>query len=114
MCIIIRIDNLELIHYSETIKGLKSRPWAVKTPLSWTCAGKTNIIADEQNPVLKTQFCSHGQLDNELFTKVQDLMKIENYGIASKKKAQPKNDEKALENSQSTIIFKNGHYEVGL
>ena len=114
VCIIIGIDNLDLIHYNEIVKGPKNTPWAVKTPLGWTCAGKTNIIADEQNPVLKTQICSHGQLDNELFTKVQDWMKIENYGIASKKKALSKNDEKALEILQSTTRFKNGHYEVGL
>ena len=114
VCIIIGIDNLELIHYNEIVKGPKNTPWAVKTPLGWTCAGKTNIIADEQSPVLKTQICSHGQLDNELFTKVQDWVKIENYGIASKKKALSKNDEKALEILQSTTRFKDGHYEVGL
>ena len=109
VCIIIGIDNLGLIHYNEIVKGPKNTPWAVKTPLGWTCAGKTNIIADEQNPVLKTQICSHGQLDNELFTKVQDWMNIENYGIASKKKALSKNDEKALEILQSTTRFKDGH-----
>ena len=70
VCIIIGIDNLELIHYSEIFKGPKNTPWAVKTPVGWTCAAKTNIIADEQNPVLKTQICCHGQLDNKLFTKV--------------------------------------------
>ena len=113
MCIIFEIDNLELIHYSETVKGLKNTPWAVKTLLGWTCAGKTIITADEQNPVLKTEFCSHGQLDNELFTKVQDCMKIKNYGIATKKKALSKNDKKGLEILQSTTMFKDGHYEVG-
>ena len=41
-------------------------------------------------------------------------MKIENYGIASKKKALSKNDEKALEILQSTTRFKDGHYEVDL
>ena len=90
VCIIIGIDNLDLIHFNEIVKGPKNTPWAVKTPLGWTCAGKTNIIADEQNLVLKTQICSHGQLDNELFTKVQDWMEIENYGIASKEKHCPR------------------------
>ena len=93
VCIIIGIDNLALIHYSVIVKGPKNTTWAVKTPLGWTCAGNTNIIADEKKPVLTTQICSHGQLDNELFTKVQDWMKIENYGIASKKKVLSKNDE---------------------
>ena len=53
-CLIIGIDNLEQIYYSETVKGPKNTPWAVKTPLGWTFARKTNIIADEQNPVLRT------------------------------------------------------------
>ena len=52
-------------------------------------------------------------MDNEFFIKVHDWMKIENYGIASKKKALSKNDEKALEVLQSTNRFKDGHYEVG-
>ena len=69
--IIIGIDNLELIHYSKVIKGPKNTPWAVETPLGWTCAGKTSVTADEQNPVFKTQINSHPHLDNELFTKVQ-------------------------------------------
>ena len=114
VCKIIGIDNLELIHYSEIVKGPKNTPWAVRTPLGWTCARKTKIFADEQNPVLKTQTFSHGQLDNEFFTKVQDWMKIKNYGIASKRKALFKNDEKALEILQSTTRFRDGHYEVGL
>ena len=83
MWVIIGIDNFELIHHSEIVKGPKNTPWSVKTPQGWTCAGKTNRIADKQNRVLKTQVCSLGQLDNDLFTKVQDWMKIENYGIAS-------------------------------
>ena len=41
-------------------------------------------------------------------------MKIENYGIASMKKALSKNDEKALEILQSTTRVKDGHYKVGL
>ena len=114
VCIIIGIDNLELIHYSEIVKGPKNTTWAVKTPLVWTCAGETSIIAEEQNPVLKTQICSNGQLGNKMFTKVQDCTKIRNYGTASKKKALSKNDEKALEILQSTTRFKVDHYKVGL
>ena len=101
-CLIIGIDDQGLFHYSEIVSGPKNTPWAVKTPLSWTCAGNINIIADEQNRVLKNQVCSHGQLDNELFIKVQDWMKIGNYGVASKKIALSKNDEKALEILQFT------------
>ena len=41
-------------------------------------------------------------------------MKIENYGIASKKKALSKSDEKALEILQSITRFNDGQYEVGL
>ena len=77
VCKFIGIDNLELIQYSEIVKGPKNTPWAVKTPFGWTCAGKTNIIADEQNPVLKAQICSHGHLDNEFFIKFQEWMQIE-------------------------------------
>ena len=112
VCSIIGIDNHEKIHYSEIVNVPKNTPRAVKTPLGWTCARKTNIIADEKNPVMKFQICSQGQLDNEFFTKVQDWMKIEYYGIASKKKALSKNDEKALEILQSKTKY--GLYEVGL
>ena len=41
-------------------------------------------------------------------------MNIEIYGIASKKEALSKNNEKALETLQSTTRFKNGHYKIGL
>ena len=112
--ITIGIDNLELIHYSEIVKDPKNTTWAVKTPLVWTCAGETSIIAEEQNPVHKTQICSNGQLGNKMFTKVQVWTKIRNYGTASKKKALSKNDEKALEILQSTTRFIVDHYKVGL
>ena len=94
--IVIGIDNLELIHHNRVIKGPKNTPWAVETPLGWTCAGKSSVTADEQNPVFKTQINSHPHLDNELFTKVQQWKKIENYGIVSSKKAMSKIEEKAL------------------
>ena len=97
VCIIIGIDNLELIHYSNVIKSPKNTTWAVETPLGWTCGAKISVTADEQNPVFKTQINSHPHLDNELFTKVQQWIKIENYGIASSKRAMSKNDEKALQ-----------------
>ena len=112
--IIIGIDNLELIHYSKVIKGPKNTPWAVETLLGWAHAGKTSVTADEQNPVFKTQINSHPHLDNELFTKVQQWMKIENYGIASSKRAMSKNDEKAPQILESTTNFSDGHYEIGL
>ena len=41
-------------------------------------------------------------------------MKIENYGIALKKKALSENDEKAVGILQSKTSFKYGHHEVGL
>ena len=97
VCIIIGIDNLELIHYSNVIKSPKNTTWAVETTLRWTCAEKISVTADEQNPVFKTQTNSHSHLDNELFTKVQQWIKIENYGVASSKRAMSKNDEKALQ-----------------
>ena len=89
--IIIGIDNLELIFYSKVIKGPKNKPWAVETPLVWTCAGKTSVTADEQNPVFRIQINSHLHLDNELFTKSQQWMKVENYGMVSSKMAMSQN-----------------------
>ena len=112
--IIIDIDNLELIHYSQVIKGPKNTPCAVETPLGWTCAGKTSFTPDEQNPVFKAQINSNPHLDNELFTKEQQWMKIENYGIASSKRAMSKNDEKALQILELTTNFSDGYCEIGL
>ena len=113
--LIIGIDSLELVHYSKVIKSPKNtRPWAVETPLVWTCAGKNSDTADKRNPVFKTQINSHLHLDNEFFTKVQQWMKIKNYGIASPKKAMSKNGEKALLILESTTKFSDGHYEIGL
>ena len=40
-------------------------------------------------------------------------MKIENYGIASSKKAMSKNDEEALQIFESTTKLSDGHYEIG-
>ena len=63
--------------------------------------------------MFKAQINSHPHLDNELFTKVQQWMKIENYGIASSKRAMSKNDEKALQILESTTNFFDGRYEIG-
>ena len=41
---IIGIENLDLIHYKQIIKGPKNAPWGIETPLGWTCAGKTNLV----------------------------------------------------------------------
>ena len=89
-------------------------PWTVETPLRWTCAGKTSVTADQQNPVFKTQINCHPHLDNELFTKVQQWMKIENYGIGSSKRAMSKKDEKAQQILELTTNFSDGHYKIGL
>ena len=64
--------------------------------------------------MFKTQINSHPHLDNELFTKVQQWIKVENYGLASSKRAMSKNDEKALQIFESTTNFSDGHYEIGL
>ena len=53
--IIIGIDNLDLIHYKQIIKGPKNAPWGVETPLGWTCAGKTNLVFNESTLVQYTQ-----------------------------------------------------------
>ena len=103
--IFIGFDNLELILCSKAAKGPKNTPWAVEIPLEWTCACRTSVKADEQNPVFKTQIHSHPHLDNELSTKVQQRMKIENYGIASSKRA--------MQFLESTTKFSDGHYEIG-
>ena len=103
-----------MINYSKVIKGPKNTPWAVEASLRWTCASKTSITADEQNPVCKTQINSHPHLDNELFKKVQQWKKIESCHIALSKKAVSKNDEKALQIHESPTKCSDGHYEIGL
>ena len=45
--IILGIDNLDLIHYKQKVKGPKNAPWRVETQLGWTCAGKTDLALDE-------------------------------------------------------------------
>ena len=67
--LIVDIDNLHLIHYSQVIKGQKNTPRDVETPLGWTFACKTSVTADEQNPLFKTQISSHPHLDIELYKK---------------------------------------------
>ena len=86
----------------------------VETQLDWTCAGKTDLIPDDCNPVQFTQLNSHPNVDNSMFMLVSDWMKIENLGIASSKKAMSKNDKRALDILESTTKLVNGHYEVGL
>ena len=36
VAVIIGIDNLDLIHYKQTIKSPKNAPWGVETPLGLT------------------------------------------------------------------------------
>ena len=62
----------------------------------------------------KTKINSLPNLAKELFTRVQQWMKIENYGIASTKRVMSKNDEKALQILEYTTNFSDGHYEIGL
>ena len=112
--IILGIDNLDLIHYKQIVKGPKNAPWGVETQLDWTCSGKTDLIPDDCNPVQFTQLNSHPNMDNSMFKLVSDWMKIENLGIASSKKAMSKSDKRALDNLENTTKLVNGHYEVGL
>ena len=94
--IILGIDNLDLIHYKQIVKGPQNAPWGVETQLGWTCAGKTDLALDETYPVQFTQLNSHPNMDEQMFKMVSDWMKIENLGIASPKKAMSKNDKEPL------------------
>ena len=85
--IILGIKNLDLIHYKQIVKRHKNAPWGVETQLDWTCAGKTDLIPNDCNPVQFTQLNSHPNMDNSMFKLVSDWKKIENLGIASSKKA---------------------------
>ena len=35
--VILGIDNLDLIHYKQIVKGANNAPWGVETQLGWTC-----------------------------------------------------------------------------
>ena len=94
--IILGIDNLDLIHYKQIVKGPKNAPWGVETQLGWTCAGKTDLALDETYPIQFTQLNSHPDMDEQMFKMVSDWMKIENLVIASPKKGMSKKDKRAL------------------
>ena len=49
--IIIGIDNLDLNHYKQILKGPKNDSWGVETPLGLPCAGKTNLVFNDCTPV---------------------------------------------------------------
>ena len=112
--IILGIDNLDLIHYKQIVKGPKNAPWGVETQLGWTCAGKTDLALDKTYPVQFTQLNSHPNMDEQMFQMVPDWMKIENLGMASPKKAMSKNDKRALEILENKTQLIDGHYQVGL
>ena len=112
--IIIGIDNSDLIHYKQIIKGPKNAPWGVETPLGWTCAGKTILVFNESTPVQYTQVQNCPNMDDSLFKLVQDWMKVENLGIASPRKALSENDKRAIEILESTTKIVDGHYQIGL
>ena len=96
--IIIGIDNLDLIHYKQIGKRHKNAPWGVETQLGWICAGKTDLIPDDCNPVQFTQLNGHPNMDNSMFKLVSDWMKIGNLGIASSKK-------RCLKMTKEPLIF---------
>ncbi|XP_075253227.1 uncharacterized protein LOC142345029 [Convolutriloba macropyga] len=112
--IIIGIDNLDLIHYKQIIKGPKNAPWGVETPLGWKCAGKTNLVLNESTQVQYTQVQNCLNMDYSLFKLVQNWMKEENLGIASPRKALSENDKRAIEILESTTKIVDGHYQIGL
>ncbi|XP_075257605.1 uncharacterized protein LOC142349743 [Convolutriloba macropyga] len=112
--IIISIDNLDLIHYKQIIKGPKNAPWGVETPLGWTCAGKTNLVFNESTPVQYTQMQNCPNMDDSPFKLVQDWLKVENLGTASPQKALSENDKRAIETLESTTKIVDGHYQIGL
>ncbi|XP_075241673.1 uncharacterized protein LOC142336649 [Convolutriloba macropyga] len=111
---IIGIDNLDLIHYKQIIKGPKNAPWGVETPLGWTSSGKTNLVFNESTPAQYTQVQKCPNIDDSLFKLVQDWMKVENLGIASPRKALSENDKRAIEILESTTKIVDGHYQIGL
>ena len=112
--IIIGIDNLDLIHYKQIIKGPKNVPWGVETTLGWTCAGKTKLVFNESTPVQYTQVQNCPNMDDSLFKLVQDWMKVENLGIASPQKTLSENDKGAIEILEFTTKIVDGHYQIGL
>ena len=91
--IILRIGNLVLIHYKQIVKGPNNAPWGVETQFG--CAGKTDLIPDDCNPVLFTQLNSHPNMDSNMFQLVSNWMKVEKLGIASFEKAMSINDKRA-------------------
>ena len=112
--IIIGIDNLDLIHYRQIIKGPKNAPWGIETPLGWTCAGKINLVFSESTPLQYTQVQNCPNMDDSPFKLVQDWMRVENLGIASPRKALSENDKRAIEILESTTKIVDGHYQIGL
>ena len=111
--IILGIDNLDLIHYKQIVKGPKNAPWGVETQLGWTCAGKTDLALHETYPVHFTKLNSHPNMDEQMFKMISNWMKIENLGIASHKKAMSKIDKKSSEIQENTTQLIDGHYQVG-
>ena len=114
MSIILGIDNLDLIHNKQIVAGPKNAPQGVENQLGWTCAGKTDLIPDDCNPVLFTQINSHPNVDKRMFKLVSEWMQIEDLGIGSSKKAMSKNNKGALDILEITTKLVKGHYEVGL
>ena len=112
--LILGIDNLDLIHCKQIVKGPRNAPWGVETQLGWTCAGKTDLVLDESYPVRFTQLNSHPNMDEQMFKMVSDWMKMKHLGIASPKNAKSKNDKRAHKILDKTTQLIDGHYQVGL
>ena len=59
-----------------------------------------------------TQIHQHPHLDDKMFKKVQDWMKIDNYEFGSTKKSMSNNDKRAMTILEKTTKLVDGHYQT--
>ncbi|XP_063728597.1 uncharacterized protein LOC134856162 [Symsagittifera roscoffensis] len=114
--LVIGNNNPEYHEIKNTVYGPKNVPWAIETLLGWTCTGrnKTQNNSVPSVPVNFTQVHSHNNLDEKLYQKVLNWMKIENTGIASSKRSHSKSDKRAIDILENSCTLVDGHYQIDL
>ena len=114
--LVIGNNNPEYHEIKNTVYGPKNVPWAIETLLGWTCTGrnKTQYNSVPSVPVNFTQVHSHNNLDEKLYQRVLNWMKIENTGIASLKRSHSKSDKRAIDILENSCTLVDGHYQIDL
>lgn len=109
--LLIGIDFSDLHRSLKEVKGAPGEPIARLTPLGWTCVGPLECKQEETNMFSNFFISDHEDLNRML----KGFWEIDSYGTKmndTSSSPMSLNDKAVLKNTEESMIYKDGHYEV--